>query len=411
MTYLLYIAIVVLGALLGGQLNRGIYRLAWQRRPIGPWSAPDPDAPCRRIWDRLPIVGWLGLRRESTIHGKLYWARPMFIEAASGLGAAVLYWWEVDQVALMPGSALAPFDAVMLHLQFVSHATLFSLMLVATFIDFDEKTIPDAITIPGALLGLMLMGAFPAAAPPVAEKAGRVGHLLLTSPGAWPNGLYGRQGLVIGLCCFVAWCLAVWPRTVTMRRGLTKAIQYALVSMFRFSLWWAFPVILLVGSAGVAAVWGLGGPHWSSLLTSLVGMAFGGGLIWAVRIVGGGALGKEAMGFGDVTLMAMIGAFLGWQASLMVFFLAPFVAVLICLVQWILTRRRDIAFGPYLCVAAVIVVLYWSTIWELHAKRVFELGWLIPQILAFCLILLAGMLGLWRLVERMVFGARDELPE
>jgi prepilin signal peptidase PulO-like enzyme (type II secretory pathway) len=281
-------------------------------------------------------------------------------------------------------------------------------MLVATFIDFDEKTIPDAITIPGALLGMILMAAFPVAAPPIAEKGGRVGHLLLTSPAAWPASLDGRQGLVIGLCCFAAWCLAVWPRTVTMRRGLNKAIQYAWVSMFRFSFWWAFPVILLAGCAGTLAVWGMGGVHWSSLLTSLGGTAFGGGLIWAVRIVGGGALGKEAMGFGDVTLMAMIGAFLGWQSTLIVFFLAPFVAVLICLVQWALTRRRDIAFGPYLCVSAAILVLYWSPIWETRATRIFELGWLIPQILALCLILLGGLLGLWRLIERFVFGARYE---
>jgi prepilin signal peptidase PulO-like enzyme (type II secretory pathway) len=411
MTFLLYIAIFVLGALLGGQLNRGIYRLAWKRRPIGPWSTPDPEAPPRRATDRLPIVGWLGLRREAAIHGPLYWVRPMLIEAATGLGAAALYWWEVDRAALMPRAALPPFDAVMLHLQYASHVVLFSLMLVATFIDFDEKTIPDAITIPGALVGLLLMGAFPVAAPPVAERLGLVGHLHLASPRAWPAELNGWQGLVIGLCCFVGWCLAVWPRTVTMRRGLTKAIQYAVVSMFRFSLWWAFPLILLAGSAGVVGVWARVGTHWSSLLTSLVGMAFGGGLIWAVRVVGGGALGKEAMGFGDVTLMAMIGAFLGWQASLMIFFLAPFVAVVICLAQWILTRRRDIAFGPYLCVAAVIVVLYWSPIWELNAKRVFELGWLIPQIVGLCLILLACLLGLWRLVERLVFGVPSESPE
>jgi leader peptidase (prepilin peptidase)/N-methyltransferase len=104
--------------------------------------------------------------------------------------------------------------------------------------------------------------------------------------------------------------------------------------------------------------------------------------------------------------MAMIGVFLGWQASLMIFFLAPFVAVAICLIQWTLTRRRDIAFGPYLCIAAVIMVLYWTLVWEVHAKRFFELGWLIPQILSLCMILLAGMLGLWRLIEGVMFGSR-----
>jgi hypothetical protein len=110
------------------------------------------------------------------------------------------------------------------------------------------------------------------------------------------------------------------------------------------------------------------------------------------------------MGFGDVTLMAMIGTYLGWQTALMVFFLAPFVAVFICLVQWMVTRRRDIAFGPYLCVAALILILGWTHVWETRAKQIFEMGWFIPQLVGCCLVLLAGMLSLWRLLERWLFG-------
>jgi hypothetical protein len=117
-------------------------------------------------------------------------------------------------------------------------------------------------------------------------------------------------------------------------------------------------------------------------------------------MVGGGALGKEAMGFGDVTLMAMIGAYVGWQASLIIFFLAPVVAVFFCLLQWLLTGRRDIAFGPYLCVATLIMILWWSPIWEQWAREFFEMGWLIPQMLFCCLLVMAGMLRLWRLMER-----------
>jgi leader peptidase (prepilin peptidase)/N-methyltransferase len=321
------------------------------------------------------------------------------IEAGTGVGLVALYWWEVDCHGLMPATSIPPYDTAMLHVQYACHVLLFSLMLVATFIDFDEQTIPDAITVPGAFAGLLLMAAFPVAGPPVAQKAGTVGHLLLTSPNAWPDSLSGTQGLVIGLCCFVAWCLAVWPRTITMRRGLGKAVRYAVVSMSRFAWWWMFPLMLLAGTVCIVAVWRLGTPRWPSLLSALVGMAFGGGLIWIVRIVGRGVLGKEAMGFGDVTLMAMIGAFLGWQTALMVFFLAPFVAIFISLAQWALTRRRDIAFGPYLCVAAAILVLRWSPMWEGHAKPIFALGWLLPQVLVFCMVLLAGLLGLWRLIE------------
>jgi leader peptidase (prepilin peptidase) / N-methyltransferase len=404
----LYATIFVLGAALGGQLNRGIYRLAWHRRSIGPWSPPPPDAPPRSLGDRVPILGWWGLRREAPLHGAGFWVRPLLLELAAGAGFAALYWWEVTCGALLPRGVRPPFDWGLLHAQYVSHVTLLSLMLMATFIDFDEQTIPDAITVPGTLVGLIGMALCPLAAPPVAALAGPakigVAPLLFTSPHAWSSTLDGPSGLGIGLACFAGWGLALWPRTVTFRRGLVKAVQYFFVSMFRDPFWWLQVVLLLAGGAGIAVVWWWSGPHWSSLLSALVGMAFGGGLIWAVRIVGGSALGKEAMGFGDVTLMAMIGVYLGWQAALLVFFLAPFVAVVICLAQWLLTRRRDIAFGPYLCAAALVLILKWSPLWEERAKSVFYLGWLLPELLAGCLVLLGGMLYLWRITERALFG-------
>ena len=414
MELLIYFAVFALGCLVGGQLNRGIYRLAWHRRLISPWSAPHPDAPARRWTDRIPVIGWLGLRRESPIHGPWFWVRPMLIELVLGVGWAVLYWWEVDRAGLMPARVPVQLDPWVLHAQYWGHVLLVSLMVVATFIDFDEKTIPDAITVPGTLAGLVLMALWPAAAPPVVEPAGpgmiRVGHLLLTSPLGWPPWLDGLGGLALGTACFAAWCLAIWPKTVTRRRGLIKAIQYMLASMVRYPTWPLIALVLVSGCAGIALVWTSGAPRWPSLLSALVGMAFGGGLIWVVRIVGGGALGKEAMGFGDVTLMAMIGTYVGWQAALMIFFLAPFVAVFVCLTQWLITRRRDIAFGPYLCGAALIMILGWSPIWENHAKEVFRLGWLIPQLLFFCLILLAGMLRLWRITESALLGDHMDIP-
>lgn len=407
-TQLLYVLIFVLGALLGGQLNRAIYSLAWRRRAVSPWSEPPPGAPPRRCADLVPILGWFGLRREAPLHGWAFWARPLLIELASAAGAVLLYWWEVEQAALMPSAVPPPFALSLLLAQFAGHVILIGLMLVATFIDFDEKTIPDAVTVPGALLGLILLTLVPAAAPPVAQAAIRgqtpVAPLLLSAPNPWPAELDAWPGLAIGAACFAGWCLAIWPKTSTLRRGWIKGLRYAVASMFRLNWWPYYPLLALAGCAATAAVWLWGGAHWRALLTSLVGLAFGGGLIWSVRIVGGLSLRKEAMGFGDVTLMAMIGVYVGWQACLMIFFVAPFVAVAISVTQWILTRRRDIPYGPYLCIATLLLVLRWSPVWEDHTKMIFSWGWLVPALLVFCLLMLGGLLWLWRLIEDALFG-------
>ena len=72
------------------------------------------------------------------------------------------------------------------------------------------------------------------------------------------------------------------------------------------------------------------------------------------------------MGFGDVTLMAMIGAFLGWQAGLLVFFLAPFAGIVLGLLVVVLRRDSEIPYGPFLCLGAVAVLVFWASFWRLH---------------------------------------------
>jgi hypothetical protein len=74
----------IFGAIVGGQVNRGIYRLAWKPRAIGPWSKAHELAPPRRWSDRLPILGWWGLRREAKLHGSGFWVRPLLIELGLG---------------------------------------------------------------------------------------------------------------------------------------------------------------------------------------------------------------------------------------------------------------------------------------------------------------------------------------
>ncbi len=421
-------ALFLLGAFVGSQINRGIYRLAWNSRPVGPWSPPHEDAPPRRWYDRLPIFGWFGLHRESPLFGADYWVRPMLIELFAGAGLAALYWWETSAVGLIPtritadgiGFAVAvPSDAT-LHAVWLAHAVLVALMLVASFIDIDEKLIPDEITLPGTLVGLLLATVLPTALLPVAHQPLRaalpltanVEPLNLTShpQAAWPAWLNGTDGLWIGLACFAAWCFAIWPKTWWTRSGWSKAMRYLVASIRRHPARRLYLGLLLAGCAAIGGAWLVGGLRWQALLTALVGMAFGGGLIWAVRIVGTAALGREAMGFGDVLLMAMIGTLVGWQTTLIIFFVAPIAGLAVALVLWMLTGRDAICYGPFLCLATLLVIVFWSPIWEGWGRTAFSLGpgWLIPAMVAVCLILVGGMLRVWRMVKEALFVGSEE---
>ncbi len=68
-----------------------------------------------------------------------------------------------------------------------------------------------------------------------------------------------------------------------------------------------------------------------------------------MRIAARQGLGVEALGFGDVTLMAMIGVYVGWQPSVLIFFIAPCYAVVVFVVRLLLRGSNAGAYGPFLC--------------------------------------------------------------
>lgn len=395
-------ALVLLGAFIGGQINRAIYRWAWNQRSISPWSLPPSGASARTWRDRLPIVGWWWMRRETPLHGPGFWLRPLIIELTFAIALAALYWWET-RGGLLPQVLVPQFPGVVpqvlqgtIHAQFMSHAILFVLMTIATFIDIDEKTIPDQITIPGTLIALLLATYLPMSKLPSRAAAPLVEPLILTSPLPWQPNLDGTTGLWVGLACFMGWCYGLLPKTIWTRSGAWKALRYLLASIARhpWSIW--IGGMACVGCVAIWLVWlnYAGDRRWESLLTALVGMGLGGGLVWAVRIVFSWLLKKEAMGFGDVTLMAMIGAFLGWQPAWMIFFMSPFTSLVLAVTQWIITGQRMIAFGPYLCVTTAFIVTAWAPIWQ-QWHVAFELGWLVPTLVMLVMgIMIAMMLSL-----------------
>lgn len=103
---------------------------------------------------------------------------------------------------------------------------------------------------------------------------------------------------------------------------------------------------------------------------SLLGIIIGGGIIYLTGalfdLVYFRLLKKppiqgetESMGGGDVKLLAMIGAFLGWEKALLTFFIAPFFGAVMGVINLIAKKDHTIPYGPFLSLAAVLS-LFWA---------------------------------------------------
>src|SRR6185436_14728150 len=99
-----------------------------------------------------------------------------------------------------------------------------------------------------------------------------------------------------------------------------------------------------------APVWGL------SLFASVLGALVGGGTLWLVREAYYRLRHVEGMGLGDVKMMLMVGAYLGWQLTLLTIFIGSLLGSLIGIIV-MRTRggnmRMEIPFGVFLGPAAL----------------------------------------------------------
>ena len=101
-----------------------------------------------------------------------------------------------------------------------------------------------------------------------------------------------------------------------------------------------------------------GDNHFLSLGRSLFGALVGGGAIYAMGMLGDLIFKKESMGGGDVKLMAMVGAFMGWKLALLAFFIAPFFGAIYGLVEKLRTKDSTIAYGPFLVLGSLVSLIW-----------------------------------------------------
>jgi leader peptidase (prepilin peptidase) / N-methyltransferase len=97
-------------------------------------------------------------------------------------------------------------------------------------------------------------------------------------------------------------------------------------------------------------------PWLMRLLGAIFGLLVGGGVVWLIRIGGSVAFNKQAMGIGDVHLMAGVGAVIGAPLVLIAFFTAPFVALLWAFLLKLMGKPNVLPYGPWLSVASIMAL-------------------------------------------------------
>ncbi|MBQ19023.1 MAG: hypothetical protein CMJ65_18100 [Planctomycetaceae bacterium] len=383
-TWFVLPSIFIVGTVIGSFLNVCIHRLPEHDSPLdgwkGLWHPPSHCPRCLhsiRLFDNVPIFGWIRLGgRCRDCRGNISIRYPL-VEFFNGLLLVVLYMVEVGDLASTGGVTLerasqlfhefgprgTPTSAwfsppAILHWRYLYHLVLVEALLVASLIDYDLKMIPDSVTAPAMLLGLAggTMGCV------------HIVPLWVQDPGSVRSLIDGFLGAFDSL------------------PGWVNAIRHA----------------------PATPAWPVASPHLHGLAVSVAGLITGGGVIWLVRLVGHWVLKQEAMGFGDVTLMAAIGSFIGWQPVLVVFFVAPLLAVVFGLAGWFLRRQRELPYGPFLAAGTLYLLCGWNHIWP-RAESIFGWGPFFLVLLACGGIAFVPLLTLTRALRRLM-GIPDPLP-
>ena len=241
-------AALMLGLLIGSFLNVCIRRLPLDESVITPRSRCPACRHPIRGWDNIPVISFLILRGRCRDCGRpISWRYPL-VELMNGAGTALLVW----RFGVGP--------------QTVIYALLFSSLLVVTFIDLDHQIIPDRITLPGMIVGLIAS----------------------------------------------AWILPL---------GFFNAV---------------------------------------------VGLLAGGALFYGVA-----AASRGGMGGGDIKLIAMIGAFLGWKLMLLTILLGAMTGSIVGLSLMIFkgkSRKYAVPFGPFLSLGAVVSLFIGQAIWDWYQR-------------------------------------------
>ena len=402
---------IAFGACVGSLINVLVYRLPLGMGVVTPPSRC-PSCETRLTWqENIPIFGWLFLKgRCRFCRSKISPEYPL-VELLVGVIYLALYaergmFMGINFGAIRPEWARNGFTETWP--VFIVVLMLFSSLVAMTLTDIKSYTIPLVLTWFPAIVAVV---AHPAAALWIQETRGgwswtaRGEVWAIVTPGFhgwWWIGaaLGGALGLVLANVLMSFGVIGrsfadyeAWEQQALADRAAEAGtdakhlghqpetqpaemwIQYphARREMLR-ELIFLSPCIGLALCGGwiaqkLAGPWafdpGTGlyvpsatAPLWLTVLAGvLLGYLIGGGVVWAVRIFGSMAFGKEAMGLGDVHLLAAVGACLGWADATLTLFAAVLLGLIWPLVSLVSGGKvqRTLPFGPWLAAGAIVV--------------------------------------------------------
>lgn len=311
------------------------------------------------IWLNLPVISWFWLRGKCANCKEPISFRYPAVEFLTGL-LFVAMWWVVM------GQGGSVWVALLLWV-------LVSLLVAISFIDADHMIIPTSLTWAGTGVGILAVIAWP--------RLSNMGGFI---DGRWDGLIHSGIGFMAGF--FGLWGIVNLGKMAfgKMEMDFEKAEDWHLKEPDND----VDPLLFIIDKQEIAW-WDIFNRPKDRLIIEceeirVDGEKRGGGTltireqeielpdgskrsIGDMKSLNGSAthvlIPREAMGFGDVHLMGMIGAFLGWSGVVY----SLFAASLLALVAAIFGRigfGRQLPFGPFLAIAAITWVLGGWKLWQ-----------------------------------------------
>jgi len=372
--------IFVFGCCVGSFLNVVIYRLPRDKSIVKPPSACPACGRHIRFYDNIPLVSWLLLGGKCRFCKAKISPQYFIIELLTGLLFTLLFYLYFNlQIRVGIESFLTGG-----WLMFLIHISLLSAFIAASAIDLKLWVIPVAICWFVTTLGIL--GS--AIAGYVIEPEIIRTNLLLPTTTTFLLKEVTVASLAVGAAVGLAIALFLLkkgiikrsydsdvPQNPTPQERNQKEQFNDRAEMVKEILFLLPIIICAVAAYWIAKIpavnsWCLNVsqiPFVAGLTGSLFGYFVGCAVVWATRILGTFAFGREAMGLGDVHLMGAAGAVIGPFFVILAFFIAPFFGLTWAMFQMISQKTRQIPYGPFLSLAVFTVIILHDWIFRYFA--------------------------------------------